>query len=560
MSTASNLTSSDKLSALPPPSLPPHGRTRAPNRGGLSVDASTSLPSFESFSAPNLLMSTAPEQPKDSPKQRVSFDSDRGSLPTMHSVRQAFSRANRGSDPPAPGSFHETPPPNVRKHSLDGGGASRSQSRTNSPLRLFQWSGLHRPQSREEPFVPVDPFKLRLRYAEYKEHHRRHSLERLNSGEPQSASCALPLPASCLPAPSPVFAANARTFLTDTLPRQVYLHLLLRLPSLYFSRVARIFEDAEVSRPDIQRMIDACAPASERHSEPGIDAALASSIRGATVPVLPFPEEWTPPTVSPALVRFKISWEEFITSLLREWKTLNVVSALLLSAILTMFQVPSAADDPVVRTPALLSLICALMSLSYGCMYIVRFGTMRSMYKASKWAEEARKTNTVIWWNVWVLLAMPGIWLAWSMILFIVSILSFVWRTGSTADPADPSALPPHAALGPRIAVTAVFALGTVYFALIVRTLKRYGSAMNTRERRAVRALWSPTRDDGERRGRAMERDGGSRSGHDVDVERGRRKERQGDSRKERATELSRPGEGRCPDDGQCRGEGREER
>ena len=27
------------------------------------------------------------------------------------------------------------------------------------------------------------------------------------------------------------------------------------------------------------------------------------------------------------------------------------------------------------------------MSLSYGIMYIVRFGTMRSMYRASRWAE-----------------------------------------------------------------------------------------------------------------------------------------------------------------------------
>jgi hypothetical protein len=48
---------------------------------------------------------------------------------------------------------------------------------------------------------------------------------------------------------------------------------------------------------------------------------------------LPFPEDWTPPLVSPALVRFKNSWEAFIDSLLREWKTLNVVSALLLSYV-----------------------------------------------------------------------------------------------------------------------------------------------------------------------------------------------------------------------------------
>ncbi|EIM85322.1 uncharacterized protein STEHIDRAFT_60002 [Stereum hirsutum FP-91666 SS1] len=91
--------------------------------------------------------------------------------------------------------------------------------------------------------------------------------------------------------------------------------------------------------------------------------------------------------VSPALVRFKRSWETFVDSLIKEWKTFNLVSALLLSAILTMFQIPTAAVDTVVRTPALLSMVCALMSLCYGCVYIVRFGTMRGMGRASRWAE-----------------------------------------------------------------------------------------------------------------------------------------------------------------------------
>lgn len=54
---------------------------------------------------------------------------------------------------------------------------------------------------------------------------------------------------------------------------------------------------------------------------------------------------------------------------------------------MSLFQANSAASDPVIRNAAFLSLICALMSLSYGCMYIIRFGTMRSMYRASIWAE-----------------------------------------------------------------------------------------------------------------------------------------------------------------------------
>lgn len=78
---------------------------------------------------------------------------------------------------------------------------------------------------------------------------------------------------------------------------------------MYFTRVSRIFEEAEVSRPDIERMIQGCAM--------GLD----------------FPHEWAPPQVSPALSRFKVSWEDFIDSVIREWKTLNVVSALLLSYV-----------------------------------------------------------------------------------------------------------------------------------------------------------------------------------------------------------------------------------
>lgn len=43
-------------------------------------------------------------------------------------------------------------------------------------------------------------------------------------------------------------------FVGDALPRQVYLNLLLRLLAIYFARYA-LFEDAEVSRPDIERMV-----------------------------------------------------------------------------------------------------------------------------------------------------------------------------------------------------------------------------------------------------------------------------------------------------------------
>jgi hypothetical protein len=111
-------------------------------------------------------------------------------------------------------------------------------------------------------------------------------------------------------------AEYVKIFVTDTLPRQVYLHLLLRLPSMYFSRVARIFEDAEVSRPDIERMIDAGIGGDviELYTPPTASAreSLVASVHSptpsATCIPLPFPDEWTPAVVSPALVRFKHSY------------------------------------------------------------------------------------------------------------------------------------------------------------------------------------------------------------------------------------------------------------
>jgi hypothetical protein len=62
------------------------------------------------------------------------------------------------------------------------------------------------------------------------------------------------------------------------------------------------------------------------------------------------------------------------------------------------------------------------------------------------------------------------------MVLFLSAILSFVWRTGSASDPSDRLPLGDRAALGPRIAITCVLLLGLGYMAMIIITLKKYGS------------------------------------------------------------------------------------
>ncbi|KAG6328110.1 hypothetical protein ID866_10979 [Astraeus odoratus] len=258
--------------------------------------------------------------------------------------------------------------------------------------------------------------------------------------------------------------------MVNALLRQVYLHLLLHLPSLYYSRITKLFEDAQVSQPDFEHIMAAFPQRRQRDY-------MTSPILPTTqlTPPLPFLDDWTPSNASPALMRFKRSWEVFVNSLLREWKTFNLVSALLLSAALSMFQNQEMAYDPIVRTTALLSLTCALVSLSYGCIYIAKFGTMHSMYKATRWALEAQRSTAFNLWNVWVLLAMPSVWLAWSMIFFITSILCFVWRSGSTVDLPTRTPLSPSAAICSRILISMFVMVGFVYFMAIVKTLQGYG-------------------------------------------------------------------------------------
>ncbi|KAH9167607.1 hypothetical protein EDB89DRAFT_2074727 [Lactarius sanguifluus] len=555
-SSGSQLTSSDKLSALPSHLRPsPTGRSATSLRMKSGTLVGSELPSTSEtrLPSPPALRAAQPMHhsvsdsavERETSRQRVSFDSDRGSStsprtsehsPVVDSRARILVEAQRriypalqkrlptASEPILSGShgsafasllarahdsvhghrLHDSPhgqghghsrkASQSQKNSAESPTQSRSRSpspsRAVSPLRTFldRFSPLGRVYSREEPFMPIDPFQFHF-------------------------SLSLNLFARCFGArarPGDVEEGTAASqtdvsFAFDMFPRQLYLHTQLRLPSLYFSRVARIFQDAAVSRPELQRIIDACEAAGSE-----------TTPYRTTGTLLPFPEDWVPPNVSPALARFKLSWETFVASLVREWKTLNVLSALLLSAILTLFQIQDAADDPLTRTAALCSLVSALMSLSFGIMYIVRFDNMRSMYRASRWAEEAQKTETSIFWNVWVLLALPGVWLAWSVLAFVVAIMSFVWRTGAQGQ--TPSPLSPHAELGPRIGITCQVGLGLVYFILVIRTFRNYGEV--GRKARVVQRLadvqieletrseWARDRERDEARARAREGEG----------------------------------------------------
>jgi hypothetical protein len=61
---------------------------------------------------------------------------------------------------------------------------------------------------------------------------------------------------------------------------------------------------------------------------------------------------------------------------------------------------------------------------------------------------------------------LPGVWLAWPVLAFVVAIMSFVWQH---------SALSPGQEYGPRVGITCQLLLGLVYFALVIWTFRNYG-------------------------------------------------------------------------------------
>lgn len=94
-------------------------------------------------------------------------------------------------------------------------------------------------------------------------------------------------------------------FILDTLPRQIYLHMLLRLPYLYFTRVIRILEETNLSLPQIKRNIRETAQQNISYTNSVIQYG-----------------------------NLERTWGLFIDSLIEEWKTLNIISVLLLSYVL----------------------------------------------------------------------------------------------------------------------------------------------------------------------------------------------------------------------------------
>ncbi|CUA76214.1 hypothetical protein RSOLAG22IIIB_12139 [Rhizoctonia solani] len=293
---------------LVPPTSPPQSAS-APQLGTPLRAPKPSPSAFRSPSDDRIRRRSSPLKPSisnvdslsssrhDGAPKKVSFDhASSGPTVSMQNLSNVLQVSTHPSHNNSPG--HGTP---IRGHStptrghgargtpVKGHSTGGSHSRSQSPRRFWTLSRMTSPG---EPWGAEDPYRLHLQ------------LDRLRRRRDAILRC------------------------WDQALRQIYRHFLLRLPSVYFTRVSKVFEEAELSRVEVQKMIDASKRARRRRLRRGQRQAHSESNE---LDFWPNEQEWTTPIVSPSLQRFKQSWDEFMDSLQKEWKTLNVVSALLLS-------------------------------------------------------------------------------------------------------------------------------------------------------------------------------------------------------------------------------------
>ncbi|KAL1746968.1 hypothetical protein HDZ31DRAFT_61667 [Schizophyllum fasciatum] len=115
--------------------------------------------------------------------------------------------------------------------------------------------------------------------------------------------------------------------ITYKLPLLLYQAFLIRMPVFYYGRVARVLEDAELSLADVKKLAFTTASDWRNKDDQQREEALYQLNHFGNWSSTP----QYAAQVTPAMRRFRGSWESFIDALIQEWKTQNVISALLLS-------------------------------------------------------------------------------------------------------------------------------------------------------------------------------------------------------------------------------------
>ena len=83
------------------------------------------------------------------------------------------------------------------------------------------------------------------------------------------------------------------------------------------------------------------------------------------------------------------------------------------------------------------------------------------------------------------MLALPVVWLSWSILLFLMSIMGFIWRA-SPGRTEPPAAFSDGDLLAVRLVLTFIVVIAISYGILVLVTFSRYGEAMDKAWKRRI--------------------------------------------------------------------------
>ncbi|KAJ7718141.1 hypothetical protein B0H16DRAFT_1387856 [Mycena metata] len=149
----------------------------------------------------------------------------------------------------------------------------------------------------------------------------------------------------------------------------------------------------------------------------------------------------------------------------KEWTQMGTAAGVLFSVLFTVLQITSAAYDPAVRTVVQLSIVCLFFGVIYALVLSVTFGKLQLGVMRIITENPSREA----FWNLWVMLSMPLVWITWGGIYFVIFMAVFFWRSGASNEPDDDHKPSPDQEYAPRAITSILMIVGVVYFILSVR-------------------------------------------------------------------------------------------
>lgn len=127
------------------------------------------------------------------------------------------------------------------------------------------------------------------------------------------------------------------------------------------------------------------------------------------------------------------AWPEFIHCRLLEWKTTCGFAAVILPSILTLLQVSDAATNALTRASGLSCFMLSLISFLSGGALLFRHKDVKDTDSSPEYTEAFDHGRP----SLFAAMAVPMASAVWSLVCFLIAVLSFVWQPVPNED--DPN-------------------------------------------------------------------------------------------------------------------------